>query len=135
MADLSEKLKSVSVLFTGNRLTLAGYVFCLAGIIAPYSINEDSTFTAKLSRNLGFFLLLSTSFGTQSLIHYKKAKKHIQENNGFDNRYLKTALDTDIYCLNYCPEQGIYLAAKETGHLAAFEEARKKYSKNIIPHF
>ena len=138
MTDLAQKVRSISNLLFGNRITLVGATLYLAGLGAMHFSESDTDSlyaVGRRSRQLGGLMLGATVVGFQTITSYRRAKRHIEKNNGFDERYLRTALESDRIFFNYCPDQGVYLAAKETGHQDEFEKARQKYSVNMIPHF
>lgn len=83
----------------------------------------------------GFLSSFFTVFGTNTLYYYKKTKEHIEKQGELEDRYLYPLMNGSDPLCHYCPEQGVYLAAKETGNLDKFKKFRKEYSENIIPHF
>ena len=126
--NLSEIIKGIRM----NRVTLLGYGMLgsgLAGIIYGNATNDKKTIDMSFEIcRCGACLVGATFSGIETYKSYKRAKEHIALHGTLDRRFAMTS------SFLYCDRQGVYMAAKETGHLKEFRKAVKWYF-NIIPNF
>jgi hypothetical protein len=74
------------------------------------------------------FILSGTDFGIKTYRVYERTKEHIQKHEHLDEEVVK------LYSKFYCERQGVYMAAKELGHLDKYKNFMKS-KKSIIPNF
>ncbi|MBI2672745.1 hypothetical protein HYX19_00645 [Candidatus Woesearchaeota archaeon] len=125
----------------GDRVNLASkIIFAASTYSLIYGINHK-TLPSFLFGYLGGYLSVScfayTTAGSGTLRYYNRTSKHIKQFRRLDPGFAKTLIEgtENRKFTGYCQLQGMYLAAKKYGQLDVFYEAKKKYSKNIIPNF
>ncbi|MBS3170138.1 hypothetical protein J4210_06675 [Candidatus Woesearchaeota archaeon] len=136
--ELGDLLTRAYIRLIGNRVTLLGVILSSAGTVL-YDFNERITAAntgAFLLLNFGAQLMCGTLIAGETARQYERSLEHLAENGGrFEESYLRRKLEKPHRVCNYCPTQGVFLAAKKTGNVKQFREAEKRYSPNIIPHF
>lgn len=124
-----------------NRIAAASYIAMPAGaavwLAAPHwSLESFGGFTVGLAGLAG---AVGTRFGRSTLRVYRRARRHIEREGRLDprlsRRVIVGAQEPGNECIGYCEEQGLYLAARDSGQLEAFERARREYSTISVPHF
>lgn len=115
-----------------NRFTLLGYSLITTGLVgAVYSvINLDIKYATVSSGSVacGILILSGTDAGIETYRVYERTKEYIQKNKRLDEEVVK------LYSKFYCERQGVYMAAKELGHLDEYK-ALMKGKKVTIPNF
>ncbi len=139
MSTLCERINQLYITSVGNRVTALGYITLAGGTVMLIEQQPTDPLAAVIGvgMTLGFggFCILATAAGCHTNEYYLRTKDHIKENGKFDDRFLKVTLEKKKGTVTYCIRQGVYLAAKETGHLDQFNEAKAKYSHGTLPNF
>jgi hypothetical protein len=127
-----KKLEKILKLVTMNRPAFLGYSLLAGGLVGGiYSVLErDMTSLASSCSSIlgGAFILSGTDFGNETYRVYERTKEHIQKYKRLDEEVVK------LYSKFYCERQGVYMAAKELGHLDEYKNFMKS-KKSIIPNF
>lgn len=127
-----KKVKKFLKYATVNRVALLGYSMLASGLVGGiYSVLErDMTSLAVSCSSIlgGTFILSGTDFGNETYRIYERIKEHIQKNKCLDEEVVK------LYSKFYCERQGVYMAAKELGHLDEYKNLMKGKKVNI-PNF
>lgn len=127
-----KKLEKILKLVTINRPAFLGYSMLASGLIGGfYSVFEkDMNSLAFYMCNFlgGAFILSGTDFGNETYRVYERTKEHIQKHERLDEEVVK------LYSKFYCERQGVYMAAKELGHLDDYKKLMKG-KKVTIPNF
>ncbi|MFH1589297.1 MAG: hypothetical protein ABIB43_01900 [archaeon] len=133
---LADIVKGAYVSILGNRVNVVGISLIIADSWMQFGPDavEYSQFANHVI-NTGVIFSGLTIYGIETKASYKKVKKHIQETGSLNKEFLKKGLNKKNRIFNYCRSQGVYLAAKEFGYTKQFKEAKKLYSKSIIPNF
>lgn len=127
-----KKLEKILKLVTMNRPALIGYSMLAGGLVGGvYSVlDRDMNSLAFYMCNFlgGAFILSGTDFGNETYRVYERTKEHIQKHERLDKEVVK------LYSKFYCERQGVYMAAKELGHLGEYKDLMKG-KKVIMPNF
>ncbi len=131
---LTEIVNQLYVSLMGDRVNLASKITLAAGI---YGLIRYKDPLLLIPTGLGLIFFVYTTEGLGTLKYYNRTSKHIKQFGKLDSEFAKTLIEgtENRKFTGYCQIQGMYLAAKKYGQLDAFYEAKKKYSKNIIPNF
>lgn len=155
---MKKSLQNLSVSLFGNRLTTLGWLALATSIYLNYASKSDKqeptghpaadsasefyrpTLVDLARIHLLFvagFSLGATQLGRTTPKFYRRARESIEKTGYLDERIAREIIQgsENRAFMGYCQQQGLYLAARDTGQLEAFEEARQKYSKVQIPHF
>lgn len=116
-----------------NRINLLGLTLAAGGIatMTSYSLNDLPSYVGAFGFDFSMFGVITsmcTNFGEETLISYKKTLQHLERTGKLEPDFLSSKMET------YCVRQGIYFAAKETGHLEEFNQEVKNHP-SIIPNF
>jgi hypothetical protein len=125
----------------GNRATVVGYALIAIWQAAPHLAPQEwkaplAALTAPIGI-LGAGIAGYTGFGLTVGHYYRLTAHHIQEHGRLDPRFAEAIIlgSENRAFTGYCQQQGLYLAARDYGHLDVFEEVRQAYSNVRIPHF
>jgi hypothetical protein len=140
MGTLTEKINNLAVGLFGNRVSALGLGIMIASHFypAPNSIEHPViTGLYGITSTAGIMMYFYTGFGLPTLRIYKRTKQHIRDWKKLDHDFFIAYLGGDVRkpFTGYCQLQGMYLAARDTGHLEEFRELKRKYSKNLLPNF
>ncbi len=127
-----KKLEKILKIVTMNRPALIGYTLFASGLfggIYSFLENDMNSLASNVCYLLGgAFILSGTDFGSETYRVYEKTKEHIQKHECLDKEVVK------LYSKFYCERQGVYMAAKELGHLDEYKSLMKGKKVNI-PNF
>lgn len=131
---LTEIVDQLYVGLMGDRVNLASKITLAA---STYGLIKYKDPLLLIPTGLGLIAFGYTTEGLGTLKYYNRTSKHIKQFGKLDSEFAKTLIEGtgNRKFTGYCQIQGMYLAAKKYGQLGAFYEAKKKYSKNIIPNF
>lgn len=124
-----------------NRVTAASYLAVPAGAAIWFSgpLGSMRSFAGCLLFSAGLAALGVTKLGLGTRETYRRSKAHIERHGRLDERFARAVIlgarDGENGCYGYCQEQGLYLAARDSGELETFERARREHSTLFVPHF
>ena len=118
MRGMEELLEAMNVAFFGNRIMLSGLTTIACGIAA-----HNSSFYC-----IGGIMVLTAGFGRETVWAYHLTKKHLLQHGKIEESFAR-----QLVYAPYCDRQGLYLAARNYGHLDMFKKVTK--AKINLPNF
>jgi len=140
LEQITQQAKRANVYLFGNRVVLVGITFLGYGALTFSSLpaHELNSVTAGLSFCAfcaGAGIVGNARFGCSTIAIYRRSMAHISRYGRLDDRFAKAVINgsENEPLTGYCQQQGLYLAARDTGMLATFREAQKQHSNVSIP--
>ncbi|MFA6460816.1 MAG: hypothetical protein WCV90_01000 [Candidatus Woesearchaeota archaeon] len=134
---LIDKVEDAYVFLVGNRITAAArmtFLLCTGKLLFQ---EIDFSIADYLSMG-GMVLGASLSdLGKYTSEHYHRTLQEVQNKGMAGVDFFKESIlrGENEKFFGYCNLQGLYLGAKKTRQLANFYQARRDYSKCVIPNF